>query len=222
MCGRFTLSLSGDDLWQQLGLAGAPPDWGPRYNITPSQDVLAMSDAAAGVRHLRWGFVPGWAKDLKSGYQPINARSETASTKPMFRRAFREQRCVIFADGYYEWQRSATGKQPWFFSLPARVPFMMAGLWERWSGPAGAEIESCAILTRAASESVSEVHHRMPVIFQPDEALRWIECDAGSAETLIQTEALLTLESHPVSRLVNSPSNDRPECVARLSAGPGA
>ena len=228
MCGRFTQRFSWREVHAFLTLREPPRNLRPRYNVAPSQEVAAVRDGAHGRRlsMLRWGLIPGWAKDARIGYKLINARSETANTKPAFRAAFRARRCLIPADGFYEWTSRDSTRQPWLIGLEDGALFAFAGLWERWSVPdghvltgslaayvPGDAIETCTILTTSANEAVAPVHHRMPVILTPDEFDPWL---AGENVPFDPYPAqAMTL--HPVSTRVNAPSNDDPGCMERIT-----
>ena len=228
MCGRFTQRLSWAELHELMDLIGAPLNLRLRYNVAPSQDVAVVRATANG-RHLsmlRWGLIPAWAKDPAIGHKLINARAETAAEKPSFRTAFRHRRCLIPADGFYEWQRGRGTRQPWLFGLRNAAPFAFAALWERWTVPAGAAlsgslsqrspggmVETCTILTTAANETVAPVHSRMPVILAPDAYSPWL---AGEEIPLTPYPAA-DMTAHPVSTLVNRPANDDPRCVEPIS-----
>jgi putative SOS response-associated peptidase YedK len=218
MCGRFSLKASPDDLRKTLG-AEPLPGYRPRYNIAPTQDVLSlvMDADARAFRMLRWGLVPFWADDPRIGNRMINARAETVAQKPAFRNAFSRQRCLVVADGFYEWQASASGKQPYRIQQPGAEPFCFAGLWERWERGAQ-RIESCTILTRAADERIAPIHDRMPVILDSSEYDPWLNPETAPAalHDMIASVPAVELESYPVSPLVNRPSNDGPECLAPL------
>jgi putative SOS response-associated peptidase YedK len=216
MCGRFLLMTSGKDAAETYGLADAPELF-PRYNIAPTQTVLAVRAGAAGLREatlLRWGLVPSWAKDTKVA--PINARSETAADKPMFRAALRKRRCLIPASGFYEWAVVAGRKQPYCFRpLDESWPFAFAGLWERWDGEGG-PVESCAILTTTANELVRPVHERMPVILPAQNWAAWLDPqmqDAVALAPLLRPYPTNAMRAYAVSQLVNNPRNDGPECL---------
>jgi putative SOS response-associated peptidase YedK len=173
---------SGRDIAEHFDLAG-PPELFPRYNVAPTQPVLAVRVAGVGREAvmLRWGLVPSWAKDLKQA--PINARAETAADKPTFRHALRKRRCLIPADGFYEWVALEGRKQPYCFRPGDGRPFAFAGLWERWEGPQG-PVESCAILTTEANDLVRPVHDRMPVILPERHWRAWLDTDLQDAATV--------------------------------------
>ena len=228
MCGRFSQRLSWRELHERMDLIGTPLNLRPRYNVAPSQDVAVARATEEGrtLAMLRWGLIPSWAKDHAIGNKLINARSETAAEKPSFRSAFRHRRCLIPADGFYEWQRRGGTRQPWLFGLRDGAPMVLAGLWERWTVPAGAAltgslaerspgdaVETCTILTTAANETVAPVHGRMPVILPPDAWDAWL---AGEEVPLAPYPAD-AMTAHPVSTHVNRPANDDPRCVEPIS-----
>ena len=224
MCGRFTNRFTWKELHERLDLIGAPLNLRPRYNVAPSQDVAVAraDDEGRTLSMLRWGLIPAWAKDPTIGHKLINARSETAAQKPSFRSAFRHRRCLIPADGFYEWQRRGKTRQPWLFGLRDGAPMVFAGLWERWTVPAGATlngslaerspgdaVETCTILTTAANGTVAPVHGRMPVILPSDAWDAWL---AGK-EVALGPYPADAMTAHPVSTHVNRPANDDPRCV---------
>ena len=228
MCGRFTQRLSWAELHELMDLIGAPLNLQPRYNIAPSQDVAVLRATANGRRlsMLRWGLIPAWAKDPAIGHKLINARAETAAEKPSFRTAFRHRRCLIPADGFYEWQRRTGTRQPWLFTLRNGAPFAFAALWERWTVPDGAvlsgslsqrspgdTVETCTILTTAANDAVAPIHGRMPVILPPDAYGPWLSGD----DIPLAPYPAHDMTAHPVSTHVNRPANDDPRCVEAIS-----
>lgn len=216
MCGRFSLSSSGEVLAEQFQLPEVP-ELAPRYNIAPTQTVAVVRQSAKqrSLGLLRWGLIPAWSKDPSIGSRMINARSETVAEKPAFRAAFTRRRCLVIADGFYEWQRTNGQKQPFFFRLQDGKPFAFAGLWERWKSSEGTLIESCTILTTEANDVLQPVHDRMPVILAPEHYSRWINPDVQQADALFPLlhpypeEAMI---AYPVSSRVNSPANDDPQC----------
>lgn len=222
MCGRFSLTLPADAIGRLFGVEG-PANAGPRFNIAPSQDVLVVRRKELGdgreLVPMRWGFVPAWAREPDTMHQPINARAETVAGKPMFREAFRHRRCLIPADGFYEWRQTASGKQPWRIVRADGVPFAFAGLWDRWKGRDGATLESCVIITTHSNEAVRAIHDRMPVMLDIGRFETWL---AGSA---IDASALMVpyggaLSMYPVSRRVNDPHNEDAGVVEPI--GPAA
>ncbi|MFQ5501116.1 MAG: SOS response-associated peptidase [Phycisphaerae bacterium] len=223
MCGRFTLIQPEEvDLIDEI--EDLPEEMKPRYNIAPSQPVLVIRpDSSTGgltAGMLVWGLIPSWADDRRIGARLINARSETVAEKPSFRGAFRQRRCLIPADGFYEWQ-SITGsreKRPHYIRRPDARVFLFAGLWERWSPKAGgAAVESCTILTTEANERIRSIHNRMPVILSAGAGRRWIDPNQthpDSLRDLLQPVASESLIATPVSRHVNRPANDDPSCIS--------
>lgn len=218
MCGRFSLGVSTDDLVEEFGIAEGSLDWAPRYNVAPTQDVAAVVAGENGPRigALRWGLVPAWADDPAIGNRLINARAESVADKPAFRDAFRARRCLILADGFYEWQRREKGttKVPFHIRLPDGRPFAFAGLWERWQPRDGEPLHTCTIITTDAAPSIRAIHDRMPVILRPDQRQQWIRRDTPPSTLLAMLRPYSgPLTAHPVSTVVNSPDNDGPDCV---------
>ena len=211
MCGRFTLRTPPDAVASAAGLRLGPSPLQPRFNIAPSQSVLAFR--AGEAVHLRWGLVPSWAKDPAIGSRMINARGETVAEKPSFRAAFRQRRCVVPADGFYEWRAVGKGKQPYFLRLKGDRPFAFAGLWERWQGADGTTLETCAIVTTTPNALAATIHDRMPLILGPEAIAPWI--DPSTASAPFPADAM---EAFPVSTRVNRPANDDPMLVAPLNA----
>jgi putative SOS response-associated peptidase YedK len=215
MCGRFLLFSSGPKVAEEFDLTG-PPELAPRYNIAPTQQVAAVRAAGSGreLVRLRWGLVPSWSRDAKQA--PINARSETAADKPTFRHSFRKKRCLIPADGFFEWVALGGRKQPYYFHPPDGRLWAFAGLWEHWQGPDG-PVESCCILTTAANELVRPVHDRMPMILPRQDWEAWLGPavqEAGALLPLLRPYPADAMRAYPVSLLVNNPRNDRPACGA--------
>ncbi|MEO0406135.1 MAG: SOS response-associated peptidase [Cyanobacteria bacterium P01_A01_bin.135] len=220
MCGRFTLRASGEAIAAAFDL-NEVPDVEPRYNIAPSQSVLAVTTSDRQTRYLRWGLVPHWAKDIKIGYRLINARAETAAEKPSFRQAFRRRRCLVLADGFYEWQRPTTDrKQPFYFYQPHQPPFGFAGLWETWQDPDNQPLQSCTLLTGPANDDVASVHHRMPIILAPEAYDLWLDAETPvpALQKFLSEYQAQPLLAHPVSTAVNSPRQDSPELTAPLAS----
>ena len=212
MCGRFAFYSPHEAVARLFGVADAP-EIEPRYNIAPTQFVAAVRETGGPreVAMLYWGLVPSWAKEKSIGARMINARSETLAEKPSFRNAYKRRRCLLLADGYYEWQRSGPIKQPYFISFASGEPFGMAGLWERWRDPGSGEpLESCCIVTTSPAPAVAHVHDRMPVIIPPDAYSEWLDPDNAAtdrlARLLVPCEAP-GLQARPVSRRVNDARN---------------
>jgi putative SOS response-associated peptidase YedK len=208
MCGRFTLTQP-EAIAPTFGvtLDRVPP---PRYNIAPSQP-LGVIQPGRQFRLMRWGLIPAWTKDANASHPLINARLETAHEKPSFRTAFRHRRCLIPADGFYEWKQVDQHKQPFYFQLQGQPLFAFAGLWDVWQ-----DLETCTILTTAASEDMQPIHHRMPVIVSPDYYDRWLDPSQQKSQDiheLLQTMPMVDLEVFPVSTRVNNAAWDGPECL---------
>lgn len=222
MCGRYTITSSEVALQGELDLVGLPVDYRPRYNIAPTQPVLALvaRDGEFRAGWLRWGLIPYWAKDPAIGNRLINARGETVHEKPSFRTAFEQRRCLIVADGFYEWRREGTAKVPVWIHRQDRRPFTFAGLWDRWQGADGEQIVSCTIVTTEANDFLRPIHERMPVILPKDERLQWVDptADRSSLRALLRSYEADDLRYHAVSTLVNSPANDLPECIEPIEA----
>ena len=225
MCGRYVLTTPGEVLAQIFDTAPPPEEIleaiVPRYNISPTQTVPIVRRAAAPAANreltlVQWGLVPHWAKDPAIGNSLINARAETAAEKPSFRDAMKRRRCLIPANGFYEWQKLGKGKQPWLLRLKSGETFAFAGLWSQWKNPeSGAKLETCAILTTTTNELTARVHDRMPVILPPTTWSRWLD-DAPSGTPF--TDLLLSfpaaqMEAFPVSKRVNSPANEGQENI---------
>lgn len=213
MCGRFTLTLDPGELQEQLDLGPFLQLYQPRYNIAPTQPIALVRDPQTrAIELFRWGLVPSWSKDLDIGSSLINARSETVHEKPSFHSAFKNRRCLILADGFFEWGEDPTQrtKQPYYYQLADAKPFTFAGLYEVWRSPEGDELPTCTIITCPANALVAQVHPRMPVILPPDLRWEWL----SPAQSPIQLLGMLqsyppdAMQVRPVSRLVNSPSNE--------------
>jgi putative SOS response-associated peptidase YedK len=217
MCGRYTLASPTERLAEEFGVDAASIELAPNYNVAPTQQVAAVLDEGGQRRLevLRWGLIPPWADDPGIGSRMINARSETAPGKPSFRRAFRERRCLIPADGFYEWQRTNGAKQPYYIHMEDGRPFAFAGLWESWSKGGEGEVRTCTILTTGANALVGEVHDRMPVILAHDAYDVWLDPASERDELtgLLAPYPVDEMEAYPVSRFVNSPSNNDPRCI---------
>jgi putative SOS response-associated peptidase YedK len=223
VCGRYSLITQREDLARALEIAEdlVPADLEPHYNIAPSQPVVALRtgrDRRPGMGRFRWGLVPHWAKDPSIGNRLINARRETLATKPSFRDPFRERRCAIVADGFYEWKKVEEGRPrvPHYIRLAGGEPFTFAGLWDRWRAPDGTAVESCTIVTGPPNELIAPVHDRMPVILPREARRAWLDPDLRDESELmrlLQPYDPDALEMWEVSRHVNSPDHDDPECI---------
>lgn len=222
MCGRFTLHKALDKAQIQYATTNRLT-FDPRFNVSPGRDIpIILESHQTGERRIgpaRWGLIPAWAKDKKIGYKAINARAETIADKPMFRDAFRRRRCIIPADGFYEWHKPT--KQPFYF-VPIEPDgfFCFAGLWERWKHPAGETVVSCSIVTTAANAVVQPVHLRMPAALAADEAELWLSCseDTSLLQAVLHPYAEGRMTAWPVSKAVNSPQSNRPELLERLNS----
>jgi putative SOS response-associated peptidase YedK len=213
MCGRFTLRQRLNDLMRHFDCP--EPEWqlALRYNIAPTQDVVVVKQGETGreLAEMKWGLIPSWAKDPKIAYTMINARSETAADKPAFRSAIRKRRCLIAADGFYEWRKEGKAKLPILFHRPDDQQFAFAGLWERWN-----DIESCTILTTAANELVKSLHDRMPVILSPNDYKAWLDpqtTEPAKLTYLLQACPVDELTATPVNPVVNNARHEGPDCV---------
>ena len=226
MCGRFTIRTPAEQLAHVFHLASFPSG-PPRYNISPTQLVLCvraigLSDQTREAAELQWGLVPSWAKDVTIGNRMINARSETAATKPSFRSAFKRRRCLIPADGFYEWRKQDDGsRQPWFIHQPADEPFGFAGLWESWTSKEDPKmaLETCTILTTTANADLVSLHDRMPVILPFEQHATWLSDAAspGQLQDLMKPLPDGSLIRHPVSQFVNKAGRDEPECIVEMA-----
>lgn len=219
MCGRFVADITSAQVSDVFGVA-APPAYPPRYNITPTQNVLVIRQYKNMNRHLdllRWGLIPSWSKEKSSGF--INARSETVDSKPSFRKAFKYHRCILPASGFYEWKKTNEGKIPHYIQMDDGSAMAFAGIWETWLSPEGQAIETCSILTTSANPAVAPIHDRMPVIISKDNFDHWLDTNNQNTDSLRQLFAPYPAENiktYPVSTLVNKPTNDNPECIKEI------
>jgi putative SOS response-associated peptidase YedK len=214
MCGRFAFYSPAEAAAALFGVPGSV-DIEPRYNIAPTQYVAAIRDGADEERELvmlRWGLVPFWAKDPSIGNRMINARAETVAEKPSYRSAYKHRRCLVLADGFYEWQREGTSKTPYFISLASGEPFALAGLWEQWTDKnSGESLQTMTLITADANEFMTPLHHRMPVVLESGTATDWL---AGSQDLLDDVAAITPpLRAWPVDRRVNNARNEGDELI---------
>lgn len=226
MCGRYSLTTPEEALRRLFRYDGPALNFPPRYNIAPTQEVPVVrlagteggGEGGRELAMLRWGLIPSWAKEAAISNRMINARAETVSEKPSFRNAFRERRCLIPADGFYEWTKSDGAKQPYRIHRDDDGPFAFAGLWERWR-QAGETIESCTIVTTDANDALQPIHHRMPVILDPEDFDTWLDAEntpRDVAQALLRPYSGGGFASYRVSTHVNSPRNDDANCFAPL------
>lgn len=217
MCGRFTLTAEISELQKAFPGVEFPAQMAPRYNIAPTQPVAVIANQnPTQADFFIWGLIPNWTKDSRIGNRLINARAETLIQKPAFRGAYRHHRCLILADGFYEWTQEGKTKIPYLIRLKSKMPFAFAGLWDRWQSPDGSEILSCTIITTEANETLKAIHSRMPVILSPSAYQAWLETPAEAVrqlDYLLQPYPAAELEAFAVSSLVNNPNYDRIECL---------
>jgi putative SOS response-associated peptidase YedK len=216
MCGRFAQKSPAKKITKKFKVEEVPP-LVERYNVAPTQTVLAVREASDGreATFLKWGLVPRWAKDPSIGNKLINARAETVTEKPSFREAFTRRRCLVPMEGFYEWARRGDRKRPFYFHMRDGEPFAVAGLWESWEG-GGELLETCTLLTTSANELLAGYHDRMPVILRSEDYDLWLDAGVRSAERLLPLLRPYPREemtAYAVSLMVNSPSNDTPRCV---------
>ncbi|MBE7435121.1 MAG: SOS response-associated peptidase [Anaerolineales bacterium] len=222
MCGRFTLTVDPAEIQDAFGNFTFPSQFASRYNIAPTQPVLAIpNDAKNKADFFVWGLIPSWAKDPSIGNKLINARGETLAEKPSFRGGFKYKRCLILADGFYEWKSpgGAKTKIPFFIHMKDRKPFAFAGLWDEWQSPDGS-LRTCTIITTEPNELMSSLHNRMPVILDPKDYDLWLDPAPQTPDKLIHLIKPFpadAMSAYPVSTLVNKPGNDRPECIVPAS-----
>jgi len=221
MCGRFTLTVELETLQAMFGFR-YQGRVAPRFNIAPSQEVLTVvvQEGERIGKMMRWGLVPFWAKDDRIGAKMINARAETVDEKASFRHAFKRRRCLILADGFYEWRKEGAKKVPYRFTLATDAPFAFAGLWERWEGASG-PLETCTIITTKANELVAAIHDRMPVILPSERHGDWLDSSLDDSEylkTFLQPYPSEQMRMYEVSPLVNSPKNDVSACIESVNS----
>ena len=219
MCGRFSLAANTKKLVEAFADYAVPDELTPRYNIAPSQAVAVIAN---NDRHkielFQWGLIPSWAKDPQIGNRMINARAETLADKPSFKNAYKRRRCLVLADGFYEWKQETGSKTktPMYIRLASGEPFAFAGLWESWHGPEDSHVLSCTIITTTPNELLAQIHNRMPVILPAAVYEQWLDPAERGPEQLnglLRPYPAAEMTAYPVSRLVNSPANDRPECI---------
>lgn len=224
MCGRFTLTASIEEILNRFDIEAflEQESYLPNYNVAPSQSVLAIINNGSinKMGYLRWGLIPPWAKDMKIGHKMINARAETLTEKPSFRNAYRNKRCLIVADSFYEWKRGGTNsKTPMRIKLKNDELFGMAGLWEQWISPEGKAFYTCSVITTAPNELMESIHNRMPVILKPEDEKRWLDPTIINSKELNHLLAPFDanlMEAYEVAPLVNSPINNSIELIQKI------
>lgn len=223
MCGRFVGYRNKEELLDLFPIDECRTEVKGSYNIAPSQEVLAIVRQGHKnyLEKFHWGLVPFWAKDISMGARMINARAETVHTKPSFRNAFKQRRCLILSDGFYEWAGDTGSKQPYFLNIDGEQPFAFAGLWERWDdqGKRPGGYRSCAIITTAASNCMRHIHHRMPVILKPEVYQQWLDPkfqNIDELQEILKHMIITELASHPVSKQVNAAHNNNPSNIRPL------
>ena len=223
MCGRYSLISDLQDLARQFEFDGTGFEHSPRYNVAPTQPVLTVTNREGRLaEYMRWGLIPSWAKDASIGARLINARGETAAQKPSFRNALQRRRCLVLADGFYEWQKVGKGKRPMRIVLKSGEPFAFAGLWESWRNPDGETVRSCTIVTTEANDLLRPIHERMPVILPRELEEFWLDGDVTDSEAL--TDVLTPyagedMDYYEVSTLVNRATNNGPDLVVPVGQG---
>lgn len=225
MCGRYTLTVEKDELSQRFGILNVVPDYRPRYNAAPSQymPVIVPSTGGKSLVMMKWGLVPFWAKEASIGNRMINARLETLAEKPSFRRSLSQRRCLVPADGYYEWQKLERGKKAMRIVAEHQELFAFAGLWDEWKDPEGTVLQSFTIITTSPVAAIASIHDRMPLILQADQEDYWLggwtDADQSGAGTFLnRLRPLQALHAYEVSNLVNSPQHDDQELIEPLSS----
>ncbi len=223
MCGRYSLIADIQELARQFEFDGTGFENSPRYNVAPTQSVLTVTNRdERQAEYMRWGLIPSWAKDVSIGSRMINARGETVAQKPSFRNALQRRRCLVLADGFYEWQKVAKGKRPMRIVLKSGEPFAFAGLWETWRDPEGELIRSCTIVTTEANDLLRPIHERMPVILPRELEEFWLDSDVTDPAALTDVLSPYTYESmdvYQVSPLVNKATNNGPDLIVPVDAG---
>jgi putative SOS response-associated peptidase YedK len=221
MCGRFEIHSAIDIIAELFGVAEWDIDYPPHYNIAPGQDILiVINDGGRKFIKSHWGFVPSWSRELNSGYRMINARAETAASSRAFRSAFEKQRCLVVADGFYEWRKEGTTKKPFYIRLKSRKPFGFAGLYNIWTSPEGERLCTSTIITTDANELVKPIHDRMPVITAAGKYDRWLDPenqDSSALQGILHPYPSGEMECFPVTPKVNSFKYNSPENITPLN-----
>lgn len=230
MCGRYALTTSTPQLARRLGIEvktdNDPDGHVPSYNIAPTQNILtcrANRNAEREMSVMRWGLIPSWSKGDSTKFTMINARAESITERPAYRTAFRFRRCLIPADGFYEWQRIDGRKQPYFIAMTSRQPLMFAGVWERWRSAQGESVTSCAIITTDANDTLRPIHHRMPVLLDDDQFENWLDptlTEAAQLAKMLRPYSGQPMQAYPVSTFVNKALNNDERCWQPISGYP--
>ncbi len=217
MCGRFARFSIKPVIIEEFGVEEIGIDFEQEYNITPGNNVISViGGEKRRLTSFKWGLVPSWSKDPSIGNKMINARSETISEKPSFRNAFKKRRCLVIADGFYEWQKREKSKYPFYISLKSSKPFGFAGLNERWTSPSGEELNTCTIITCQPNSLLLSIHNRMPVIVKKEDEDLWLNCENSEdsrINDILKPYDSDLLEAFEVSKFVNSPANNSPDCI---------
>jgi putative SOS response-associated peptidase YedK len=218
MCGRFTRTQTIDDIAEAFFAEIVETDLAPSYNVAPTQNIVSLAgNSVKRLTTMRWGLIPSWAKDDSMASKLINARSETVAEKPSFRDSFKKRRCLIIADGFYEWKKVGGGEKiPYYIRLKSKKSFALAGLYDHWEAPEGKVLTTCTIITTEANELMSSLHERMPVILPPEHYDLWLDASVTNKPALLdmlQPYSPDLMEAYTVSRLVNSPANNSPKCI---------
>ena len=223
MCGRFTLKTDIDTVARVFGVTPTV-QVPPRYNIAPTQEVVSiLRNGTAHLDMLRWGLIPSWAKDESIGSRMINARAETLAEKASFKGLLRSKRCLVVADGFYEWKKDNGSKTPMYIALKNGEPFAFAGLWDIWKNPDGQQLRTCTIITTEPNELIRPIHNRMPAILRPEDEEQWLDVSHtlfSKARSLLKPYPAELMNSHDVSAIVNSAKYDNPDCVQPVSDDP--
>jgi putative SOS response-associated peptidase YedK len=218
MCGRFVLFSSPEEIREAFAIQQVRYQVEPSYNVAPTQSVavVVQREGVNTLEKMRWGLIPAWAKDPAIGSRMINARAETVGEKPSFKRPLRDRRCLVVANGFYEWQKTGQAKIPMFIRLKSGQPFGFAGLYDVWTSPEGEAVASCTIITTSANDLMQPIHDRMPVILPKSQEATWLNPaiqHAADVLPLLVPYSAADMEAYPVSRMVNSPENNSPDLV---------
>lgn len=217
MCGRAVIISPIEVIAEEFGIDNPRMTVKPSYNISPSQNMLAViKQESRKLMTCKWGFIPSWAKDPAIGHKMINARAETIATKPAFRSSYKKHRCLIVADGFYEWKKTEHGKVPYFIHLKSGKPFGFAGIYSRWTSDKGESIDTCSIITTSANELIETVHDRMPVIISKESMESWLDTDMtdeGILSSMLKPYPSEEMELYQISKMVNDPKHNSPDLL---------